>query len=90
MGGLLLHFFLLTLVLLVVAAAQTAVGGTLRDAAGKAVSGASVVLQRAEGNVVQRVMSDASGRFRVAVLEAGADTPPPTRSRRCPLLRGRR
>jgi hypothetical protein len=74
MRGFLLHFFLLTLVLPVVAAAQTAVDGTLRDATGKAVPGASVALQRAEGNGVQRVMSDASGRFRFAVLKAGAYT----------------
>jgi hypothetical protein len=69
----LLHFFLLILVP-VAAGAQTAVEGVLRDASGKAVSGASVTLRRAEGSVVQQVTSDASGRFRFAAVEAGAYT----------------
>jgi hypothetical protein len=50
------------------------VDGVVRDAAGKAVAGARVVLRRTEGAVVQQVTSDPSGKFRFAAVGAGACT----------------
>ena len=69
-----LPLILLTAILSTTAAAQTAVDGMLRDNAGKAVGGANVVLQRAEGSIAQRATSDASGKFHFAAVEAGAYT----------------
>jgi outer membrane receptor for ferrienterochelin and colicins len=60
--------------LLVAAIAQTAVDGTLRDTARKALAGAHVTLQRAEGSFAQQTISDASGKFHFAAVEAGAYT----------------
>jgi hypothetical protein len=54
--------------------AQTGVDGVLRDAAGKAVAGANVILQRAEGSLAQQASSDALGKFHFAAIEAGAYT----------------
>jgi hypothetical protein len=62
---------LLTTILRTGATAQTAVDGLLRDAAGKSVGGAAVVLQRAEGSIAQQTTSDLAGRFHFAALEAG-------------------
>jgi outer membrane receptor protein involved in Fe transport len=56
------------------AVAQTAVEGSIRDNTGKAVSGASVALQRAEGSIAQQTTSDAVGKFRFANVEAGGYT----------------
>jgi hypothetical protein len=68
------RFFLVTAVLSVAASAQTAVDDQLHDSGGKAVAGANVVLQRAEGSVAQQVTGDAEGKFRFAAVEAGAYT----------------
>src|SRR5712692_4568427 len=65
-------FLFLAAIFSTVATAQTAVDGLLRDAAGKAVAGANVVLQRAEGSIAQQITSDASGKFHFATVEAGA------------------
>ncbi len=67
-------FLFLAAILSTVASAQTAVDGMLRDTAGKAVAGTSVVLQRAEGSIPQQTTSDASGKFHFAAVEAGAYT----------------
>src|ERR1700750_2502015 len=66
--------WLLTAVLTVTAAAQTAVDGTIRDQNEKAVANATVILQRAEGSIAQKTSSDASGHFRFAAVDAGAYT----------------
>ena len=65
---------LFSLLLPALAIAQTAVEGTLRDQSGKAVSGATVSLQRAEGSVADQATSDGEGRFRFAAVEAGGYT----------------
>jgi len=65
-------FLFLAAIFSTVATAQTAVDGLLRDPAGKAVAGANVVLQRAEGSIAQQTTSDASGKFHFATVEAGA------------------
>ncbi len=65
---------LLFLITAAAATAQTAIEGTVHDNAGKAVTGASVALQRAEGSVAQQATSDASGKFRFAAVEAGGYT----------------
>ena len=65
-------FLFLAAIFSTVATAQTAVDGLLRDAAGKAVAGANVVLQRAEGSIAQQTTCDASGKFHFATVEAGA------------------
>ncbi len=54
--------------------AQTTIEGTIRDNSGNAVTGASVVLKRAEGTVVHQTPSDPIGKFRFAAVEAGAYT----------------
>ena len=51
--------------------AQTLVDGTVRDQNGKPVSGATVVLQRAEGRVADQTTSNAEGRFLFAAVVAG-------------------
>src|ERR1043165_6223251 len=67
-----LRLFCLTAILCGAASAQTAVDGVLRDATGKAVAGATVILQRAEGSFAQQSSSDALGKFHFAAVEAGA------------------
>ena len=68
----------LTLLLLAVfllgvtAAAQTVLEGTVRDD-GKAVTGAKVML-RGEGQVSQETVTDATGKFHFAAVEAGGYT----------------
>ena len=54
--------------------AQTAVDGMLHDTTGKAVSGARIALQRAEGSTTLETIADAAGRFHLAAVEAGAYT----------------
>ena len=57
-----------------IAAAQTTVDGTLRDSDGKAVTGATLVLQRAEGSIAQQATSDSAGHFLLPGVDAGAYT----------------
>jgi hypothetical protein len=59
-------------ILSVHADAQTSVEGILHDTAGKAVAGANLVLQRAEGTAVRQTTSDTTGGFHFAGLGAGA------------------
>ena len=64
---------ILSVVILVsVATAQTSIEGTVQDNTGKAIAGATVILQRAEGSLAQRTSSDGGGRFRFAAVEADA------------------
>ena len=74
MRGFSLPLLLLTAILSNTAVAQTALDGILRDAAGNAVVGAGIALQRAEGSVTQKTTSDAAGKFHFAAVEAGAYT----------------
>src|SRR5712664_1460238 len=66
----------LCLILLVsgVAYAQTAIEGTLRNAAGQPVPNASVSLQHQDSGTVLTTVSDSDGKFRFSGLEAGACT----------------
>ena len=65
----------LAAILSTVASAQTAVDGMLRDSAGKAVTGATVVLQRAEGSIAQQATSDCCWDISCSpAVEAGAYT----------------
>jgi hypothetical protein len=63
-----------SLLLSAIAVAQTAVEGSLRDQSGKAVSGASVSLQRSEGSTAEQTTSDSSGHFRFTAVDAGGYT----------------
>src|SRR5262249_14586422 len=65
---------LAVLFLISAAAAQTSVEGIVQDSSGKAVSAATVVLQRAEGSIAQKSSSDAAGRFRFSAVDADAYT----------------
>jgi hypothetical protein len=60
MRNLSLQFLCLTAILYSAASAQTTVDGVLRDTAGRAVGGATVILQRAEGSMAQQSSSDAA------------------------------
>lgn len=67
-----LNFYWLLIPLLAVcASAQTGVEGIIHDATGKSAAGARVVLRRLENNHPQGTRSDAAGRFRFGVVEAG-------------------
>lgn len=52
-------------------AVDGAIGGTVEDATGAIVSGASVVIQNTGTNASQTVVTDASGYFRVVHLQPG-------------------
>lgn len=52
-------------------AVDGAIGGTVEDATGAIVSGASVVIQNTGTNASQTVVTDASGYFRVIRLQPG-------------------
>jgi hypothetical protein len=62
---------LCSLLLSMVAFAQTAIDGTIRDHKGKPVSGAAIVLQRAEGSIADQTASNAEGHFRFSAVDAG-------------------
>ena len=72
MRRLISYSLLLAASLSITASGQTAVDGILRDRDGKPISEGKVVLQRSEGNVVQEIATDISGRFHFATVEAGA------------------
>jgi hypothetical protein len=57
-----------------VAVAQTAAEGVLRDGAGRVIPGASLALQRAQGGITRRTISDAAGKFHFAAVETGPYT----------------
>lgn len=67
-----IFLFLFSLALSIAAAAQTTVEGMIRASDGNAVSGASVVLQRAEGSIAQQMTSDPAGHFSFSGVESGA------------------
>ncbi len=52
-------------------AVDGAIGGTVEDATGAIVSGASVIIQNTGTNASQTVVTDASGYFRVVHLQPG-------------------
>ncbi|MGH9544221.1 MAG: TonB-dependent receptor [Terriglobales bacterium] len=58
----------------VIAAAQTAVKGTVTDVDHKTVTGATVVLQGAEDGSPRTTATDAAGRFYFPAVEAGSHT----------------
>ena len=64
-------FSLVFLAVVVPAAAQTAVEGTIRDSAGQSVAAVKVALQRPEGGIAQQTTTDAAGKFRLPAVEAG-------------------
>src|SRR3989442_1959359 len=65
------YLFFLVLGAIVPAAAQTAVEGFVRDVSGNAVPGASITLRRSEGPVLRSTITDASGKFHFAAVDAG-------------------
>jgi len=65
------YFLFLVLGAIVPAAAQTAVEGFVRDVSGNAVPGASITLRRSEGPVLRSTITDASGKFHFAAVDAG-------------------
>jgi len=58
--------------LAILTAAQSTVEGAVVDADGKAVAGATVILQRTDGGSLPETKSDAAGKFQFPAVEAGA------------------
>ena len=56
------------------ASAQSPIEGTVRDSSGRAVPGASVVLQHEDGRTVATALADSDGKFRLPPVGAGAYT----------------
>jgi hypothetical protein len=54
--------------------AQSSIDGAIHELSGKPVRGGTVVLQRAEGSVVEQTTTDAEGHFRFAAVDAGGYT----------------
>jgi len=58
--------------LAILTAAQSTVEGAVVDADGKAVAGATEILQRTDGGSLPETKSDAAGKFQFPAVEAGA------------------
>src|SRR5437899_11014444 len=56
------------------ASAQSPIEGTVRDSSGRAVPGASVVLQHEDGRTVATALADSDGKCRLPPVGAGAYT----------------
>ena len=65
---------LLPAFLAILTTAQSTVEGVVLDGNGKAIAGATVVLQRAAGGSMLETKSDAAGRFQFPAVEAGSQT----------------
>src|SRR5712692_2666115 len=69
-----LRFVCLILLISGTAFAQTAVEGTVHDAAGRPVANASVSLQHQDGRTALTTASASDGKFRFSGVEGGAYT----------------
>jgi outer membrane receptor protein involved in Fe transport len=56
----------------VVAASRSTIGGTIKDALGRPLADAEIVLQTADGKIVERTKSDQSGHFRFTNVATGS------------------